>query len=79
MDFVLERAREYLGAACDPQLRLVSRSCRDLLAAVPHEDLRIEDFRKKCKTARSTVRAGFYIIYEAFTVEQVGFFAFYND
>jgi hypothetical protein len=44
MDFVLERAREYLGTTCDAQLRLVSRSFRDLLVAVPHEDLRIEDF-----------------------------------
>jgi hypothetical protein len=33
-----------MGTTCDPQLRLVSRSFRDLLAAVSYEDLRIEDF-----------------------------------
>ncbi|KAJ1435084.1 hypothetical protein B484DRAFT_325782 [Ochromonadaceae sp. CCMP2298] len=44
MEFVLDRAREFLGATCDPQLRLVSRRCRDALAAVPREELRVEDF-----------------------------------
>ncbi|KAJ1380181.1 hypothetical protein B484DRAFT_462329, partial [Ochromonadaceae sp. CCMP2298] len=44
MDFPFERAREFLGGMCDPQLRLVSRRCRDALAAVPREMLRIEDY-----------------------------------
>jgi hypothetical protein len=41
MDFALERAREFLGAACDPQLRLVSRRWRDALEAGPHTLLRV--------------------------------------
>ncbi|KAJ1384843.1 hypothetical protein B484DRAFT_410681, partial [Ochromonadaceae sp. CCMP2298] len=41
--FVLDRVREYLPA-CDPQLRLVSRWFRDALAAVPHQQLRVEDY-----------------------------------
>jgi hypothetical protein len=44
MQFVLDKAREFLGAACDPQLRLVSRRCRDALAAVPRESLRVKDY-----------------------------------
>jgi len=44
MEFVLDRAREFLGATCDPQLRLVSRRWRDALAAVPREVLRVEDY-----------------------------------
>jgi hypothetical protein len=44
MEFVLDRAREFLGATCDPQLRLVSRRCRDALAAVPRKSLRVTDF-----------------------------------
>jgi len=44
MEFVLDRAREFLGATCDPQLRLVSRRCRDAVAAVPRDLLRIEDY-----------------------------------
>jgi hypothetical protein len=44
MEFLLDRAREFLGTTCDPQLRLVSRSFRDALAAIPRELLRVEDF-----------------------------------
>jgi hypothetical protein len=44
MEFALDRAREFLCTTCDPQLRLVSRSCRDALAAVPRELLRVEDY-----------------------------------
>jgi hypothetical protein len=44
MDFALDRAREFLGDKCDPQLRLVSRSFRDALAAVPRDVLRVEDY-----------------------------------
>mmetsp|Transcript_1335 Transcript_1335/g.3081 ORF Transcript_1335/g.3081 Transcript_1335/m.3081 type:complete len:722 (-) Transcript_1335:726-2891(-) len=44
VDFVLERTREFLGTACDPQLRLVSRWCRDVLAPVPRALLRVDDF-----------------------------------
>jgi hypothetical protein len=42
--FSLDRAREFLGAACDPQLRLVSRWFRQALADVPHQQLRVEDY-----------------------------------
>jgi hypothetical protein len=44
MDFVLERAREFLGTTCDAQIRLVSRGCRDLLATVHHKPLRVADY-----------------------------------
>jgi hypothetical protein len=42
--FVFDRAWEFLDPASAPQLRLVSRSCRDLLAATPRELLRVEDY-----------------------------------
>jgi hypothetical protein len=41
MEFAVQRAREFMGTTCDPQLRLVSKSFRD---AVSYKDLRIEDF-----------------------------------
>eukprot|EP00601_Ochromonadales_sp_CCMP2298_P026378 CAMPEP_0173284188 /NCGR_PEP_ID=MMETSP1143-20121109/7883_1 /TAXON_ID=483371 /ORGANISM="non described non described, Strain CCMP2298" /LENGTH=184 /DNA_ID=CAMNT_0014222135 /DNA_START=170 /DNA_END=721 /DNA_ORIENTATION=- len=42
--FVLRYVREFLGPTGDPQLRLVSRFCRDELATTPVEDLKIKDF-----------------------------------
>jgi hypothetical protein len=42
--FVFDRAWEFLDATSAPQLRLVSRSCRDALAVVPRELLRVEDY-----------------------------------
>jgi hypothetical protein len=44
MEFVLDRVREYLGTSCDPQLRLVSRRCRDAMNSFPRELPRVEDF-----------------------------------
>jgi hypothetical protein len=44
MEFVLDRAREFLGAECHPQLRLVSRRCRDALEAAPRQLLRVKDY-----------------------------------
>mmetsp|Transcript_25217 Transcript_25217/g.56649 ORF Transcript_25217/g.56649 Transcript_25217/m.56649 type:complete len:212 (+) Transcript_25217:80-715(+) len=40
--FTLDRVREFL--VCDPQLRLVSRWFRQALAAVPHLQLKVEDY-----------------------------------
>jgi hypothetical protein len=42
--FVIDRLREFLGPTGNPQLRLVSRSFRDALAAVPLELLRVEAY-----------------------------------
>jgi hypothetical protein len=42
--FILENVRELLGPACDPQLRLVSKSCHATMATVPREQIRLEDF-----------------------------------
>jgi hypothetical protein len=41
---VLKYVREFLGASCDAQLRLVSRGWRDLLATTPVQKLRISDY-----------------------------------
>jgi hypothetical protein len=43
-EFVLARAREFLGLVCDPQLRLVSRRWRDALATVPRANLKMEHY-----------------------------------
>jgi hypothetical protein len=42
--FILGNVRELLGPACDPQLRLVSKSCHAAMATVPREQIRLEDF-----------------------------------
>jgi hypothetical protein len=42
--FILERVRELLGPACDPQLRLVSKKCNAAMATFPREQMRLEDF-----------------------------------
>jgi hypothetical protein len=42
--FILRNVRELLGPACDPQLRLVSKSCNAAMATVPREQIRLEDF-----------------------------------
>jgi hypothetical protein len=42
--FVFDRAWEFLDPATAPQLRLVSRSFRDALAALPRKLLRVEDY-----------------------------------
>jgi hypothetical protein len=41
--FIVENVRELLGPACDPQLRLVSKSCHAAMATVPREQMRLED------------------------------------
>jgi hypothetical protein len=43
-ELVVKLVSEILGPASHPQLRLVSRRCRDALAAVPCEILRVEDY-----------------------------------
>jgi hypothetical protein len=42
--FILGNVRELLSPVCDPQLRLVSKSCNAAMATVPHEQIRLEDF-----------------------------------
>jgi hypothetical protein len=42
--FLLVNVREFLGPTSDPQLRLVSRFCRDELATTPVEALKIKDY-----------------------------------
>jgi hypothetical protein len=42
--YVFDRVWEFLDPTSAPQLRLVSRSWRDALAAVPRELLRVEDY-----------------------------------
>jgi hypothetical protein len=42
--FILRNVREMLGATCDPQLRLVSKSCNAAMATFPRELMRLEDF-----------------------------------
>eukprot|EP00601_Ochromonadales_sp_CCMP2298_P032076 CAMPEP_0173334492 /NCGR_PEP_ID=MMETSP1144-20121109/5463_1 /TAXON_ID=483371 /ORGANISM="non described non described, Strain CCMP2298" /LENGTH=197 /DNA_ID=CAMNT_0014279543 /DNA_START=859 /DNA_END=1448 /DNA_ORIENTATION=- len=42
--FVLGNVRELLGPACDPQLRLVSKSCHTSMATVPREGMHLEDY-----------------------------------
>jgi hypothetical protein len=42
--FILGNVRELLGPACDPQLRLVSKSCHAAMATVPREQIRLVDF-----------------------------------
>jgi hypothetical protein len=42
--FILRNVRELLGPACDPQLRLISKSCHTGMATVPREQMRLEDY-----------------------------------
>jgi hypothetical protein len=42
--YVLENVQEMLGPSCDPQLRLVSKSCHTAMAIFPRAKMRLEDY-----------------------------------